>query len=386
MWARLGKMTVLNTVTFMARWDIFCTVVDNYGDIGVAWRLARQLAQEKVQEIRLWVDDLQVFQRLCPMIDPNEYQQERSGVTIMAWTPECQPTDVADIVIEMFACSIPEVYRRAMQDLSPVPMWVNLEYLTAEKWIGDCHLLPSLQPDGLSKFFFFPGFQEPSGGLLRETKLDQQKKVFQRAPRALFLKKLGLALNGGERLVSLFSYEQKRLGDWLDVLANDAQRTLLLVPQGKVSADVARWAGQAAAVTRGALQVWPIPFLDQEGYDQLLWTCDVNMVRGEDSFVRAQWAGAPFIWQIYPQMENAHWPKLEAFLDLYVTDWPPHMAEALQAFMHFWNGEGEDVEAWRILSQYDALWRQLSEKWCENQTRRSDLATRLVQFCLNSLS
>ncbi|WP_187492385.1 elongation factor P maturation arginine rhamnosyltransferase EarP, partial [Pantoea agglomerans] len=22
-------------------WDIFCTVVDNYGDIGVTWRLAR---------------------------------------------------------------------------------------------------------------------------------------------------------------------------------------------------------------------------------------------------------------------------------------------------------------------------------------------------------
>ena len=24
-------------------WDIFCSVVDNFGDIGVTWRLARQL-------------------------------------------------------------------------------------------------------------------------------------------------------------------------------------------------------------------------------------------------------------------------------------------------------------------------------------------------------
>ena len=45
-------------------WDIFCTVVDNYGDIGVCWRLARQLAAEHGFAVRLWVDDLASFARL----------------------------------------------------------------------------------------------------------------------------------------------------------------------------------------------------------------------------------------------------------------------------------------------------------------------------------
>ena len=39
-------------------WDIFCSVVDNFGDIGVCWRLARRLSAGLGQQVRLWVDDL----------------------------------------------------------------------------------------------------------------------------------------------------------------------------------------------------------------------------------------------------------------------------------------------------------------------------------------
>ena len=42
-------------------WDIFCTVIDNYGDIGICWRLARQLRVDDGQRVRLWVDDLTSF-------------------------------------------------------------------------------------------------------------------------------------------------------------------------------------------------------------------------------------------------------------------------------------------------------------------------------------
>ncbi|MBY0444112.1 MAG: elongation factor P maturation arginine rhamnosyltransferase EarP, partial [Burkholderiales bacterium] len=38
------------------RWDIFCRVIDNYGDIGVCWRLARQLSFEHGFAVRLMVD------------------------------------------------------------------------------------------------------------------------------------------------------------------------------------------------------------------------------------------------------------------------------------------------------------------------------------------
>ena len=55
--------------------------------------------------------------------------------------------------------------------------------------------------------------------------------------------------------------------------------------------------------------------LTQHDFDHLLWACDLNFVRGEDSLVRALWAGQPFVWQIYPQHDDAHHAKLEAFLD-----------------------------------------------------------------------
>ena len=37
-------------------WDVFCRVVDNYGDAAVCWRLARQLADEHGARVRLWID------------------------------------------------------------------------------------------------------------------------------------------------------------------------------------------------------------------------------------------------------------------------------------------------------------------------------------------
>ncbi|MEO7887531.1 MAG: elongation factor P maturation arginine rhamnosyltransferase EarP, partial [Polaromonas sp.] len=38
------------------QWDIFCKVIDNFGDIGVCWRLAADLAS-RGHKVRLWVDD-----------------------------------------------------------------------------------------------------------------------------------------------------------------------------------------------------------------------------------------------------------------------------------------------------------------------------------------
>lgn len=62
-------------------WDIFCSVVDNYGDIGVTWRLARQLAAEHDLDVRLWVDDLAAFVRVCPSADVQLAEQLQQGVS-----------------------------------------------------------------------------------------------------------------------------------------------------------------------------------------------------------------------------------------------------------------------------------------------------------------
>ena len=138
-----------------ASWEIFCNVVDNYGDAGVTWRLARQLVAEHGQRVRLWIDDLAALVRLCPEADGDASSQWREGVEIRRWPVEWQPVEPADVVIEAFACRLPGAHVAAMAARRQRVLWLNLEYLSAEEWVGGCHGLPSLQPEGLQKFFFF---------------------------------------------------------------------------------------------------------------------------------------------------------------------------------------------------------------------------------------
>ncbi|MGU2528620.1 elongation factor P maturation arginine rhamnosyltransferase EarP, partial [Pseudomonas aeruginosa] len=96
----------------MASWDIFCSVVDNYGDIGVTWRLARQLAAEHGQAVRLWVDEPQAFARICPRADPAAHVQSLDGVEVRAWGRPWAPVAAAVVGIEAFACELPEAHRQ----------------------------------------------------------------------------------------------------------------------------------------------------------------------------------------------------------------------------------------------------------------------------------
>ena len=370
-----------------ASWEIFCSVVDNYGDIGVTWRLARQLVAEYGQSVRLWVDDPSALVRLCPEADENAAQQWQQGVDIRRWTADWQPVEPADVVIEAFACQLPTAHVAAMAARQRKVLWLNLEYLSAEEWVGDCHGLPSLQPGGMQKFFFFPGFTEKTGGLLRERGLIERRRAFQadEPARADFLRSLGVEVLPGERLISLFAYENAGLPSWLTALADGSQSTRLLVPEGRILGDLQRWLAVPALQVgsecrRGALAVQVLPFVRQGDYDRLLWWCDFNAVRGEDSFLRAQWAGRPLLWHIYPQEEGAHWDKLDAFLALYLADLPPQAAHALRSLWRAWNEEGEMGSAWEaVMEQWQEL-RLHAERWCARQAARPDLAAGLVQF------
>lgn len=139
------------------RWDIFCTVVDNYGDIGVTWRLARQLVAEHSLAVRLWVDDLRAFERICPEIDSNAARQWQQGVEVRHWPREWAPTGAADVVIAAFACQLPTDYMDAMAERAKPPLWMNLDYLSAEDWVVGCHGLPSVKYKSVQKIFFFRG-------------------------------------------------------------------------------------------------------------------------------------------------------------------------------------------------------------------------------------
>jgi len=303
---------------------LFCKVVDNFGDIGICYRLARQLISEHQIAVSLWVDDLVSFKRICPEIIPDCDWQQVDNIYVIHWRDQNEQysaNDVADIVIEFFGCELPPSYISAMQIRQPV--WINLEGLSAEEWVEGCHTLASPQ-SGQTKYFFYPGFTEKTGGLLLESGLLQQREQFQKEPDLAgnFLARLGVTpseMSGTK--VSLFCYPNAPVQALFDAWQNGDTTVTCLVPEGVARDQVQTFLGQSAhsgaSATHGKLTVRVIPFLPQADYDKLLWSCDVNFVRGEDSFVRAQWANVPFIWHIYPQDRNLHHVKLKAFLRRY---------------------------------------------------------------------
>jgi uncharacterized repeat protein (TIGR03837 family) len=314
------------------RWDIFCKVIDNHGDLGVCWRLACQLAA-RGESARLWVDDGGALRWMAP--------SGRLGVEVVDWgTPAAVRAAVAepppDVLIEAFGCEpAPELIAHFVRhaSASPAPQaWINLEYLSAEPYVERLHRLPSPvfkgPGAGWSKRFFYPGFTPATGGLLREPELAARQARFN---RAAWLAGQQICRQEGERLVSLFCYEPPALADWLAQLAAAPGHTRLLVTAGRAAAAV-RACLHDGLDDRGALSISFLPYLTQDDFDHLLWACDLNFVRGEDSLVRALWAGAPLVWQIYPQDDDAHHVKLGAWLDW--LDAPP----AMRAFHRIWNG------------------------------------------------
>lgn len=382
-------------VAMASQWDIFCNIVDNYGDIGVAWRLARQLATEYGIDVRLWVDNLDVFRRIWPEIDPALASQRCQGVEVRVWLDPFPGVVPAQVVIEAFGCRLPEPYLVAMSRLPVHPVWINLEYLSAEPWVRTHHGLPSPHPRlALTKYFFFPGYEPGTGGVLVERDLAQRRDRFVSDESMGFWKRLGVTSPAPDEIrISLFAYENPALGTLLDTWARGNEAVHCLIPEGRILPEVRQWLNEStlpsgASYRRGHLKLWILPFLDQEDYDRLLWVCDLNLVRGEDSCVRAQWAARPLLWQAYPQADDVHRAKLEALLDRYTEGLDPESAKALAGLWRAWNGYGrkEDIApAWKILR---ANWNRLeahARKSCERLTRAGSLADKLVRFVESKL-
>jgi len=318
------------------QWDIFCRVIDNFGDIGVCWRLSADLAA-RGQQVRLWVDDASALAWLAPQGCP--------GVQVRAWggllAPHEAPTQV---LVEAFGCEVaPEFIAdsaRVSKAAGQEYLWINLEYLSAEGYVERCHRLPSPVRQGAAlggvKWFFYPGFTPATGGLLREPGLlDRQARFDGPAWRAARCP--GPPAVPNERWISLFCYEPAALPALLAQCAR--QPTRLLATPGRATAatqsalqDMDKNGLQGTPDKRGQLSISYLDPCPQPAFDEMLWGCDLNLVRGEDSLVRALWAGRPLVWQIYPQHDNAHHDKLHAFLD-----WL-HAPASLRRFHAAWNG------------------------------------------------
>ena len=375
------------------QWDIFCKVIDNLGDIGVSWRLAANLAA-RGQQVRLWVDDMRALAWMAP--------SGCAGVAVMPWTEPidvtCLQTKPCDVLIEAFGCdaapdfiaACARTHSSAGQIDAIKPLWINLEYLSAEPFVVRNHGLTNLVSSGPAagwrKVFYYPGFTPGTGGLLREPGLTQRHAGFD---RAAWLRQQGIDWRG-ETLVSLFCYEPPALALLIHDLEQsgiNGQPVRLLVAAGratdavnsilglKTPQNVSQFIYQPNEYLRNKLIISYLPLLPQTEFDHLLWACDINFVRGEDTLVRAIWAGKPFIWQIYPQDDGAHEPKLEAFLGMLAA------SPSLRAFHRAWNGLTAQTLP-RLVDLHD--WQLAAAQNRAHLAEQHDLTTGLIEYALEN--
>ncbi len=446
------------------RWDLFCSVVDNYGDIGICWRIARALTTEHGQQVRLWVDDLESFHRIWPDISPGLAIQHCEGVEVRRWTNDMPTIRPADVVVEAFACRAPASFLRAMEACTPKPVWINLEYFSAEDWVPGCHALGSLHPRlSLTQYFFIPGLGQGTGGVPGGRKELAVLENFQNDSQAVrdFWAGFQLPADGhgdsppqkmkpnsiikpwravsvpplagrvpactlepfdgrgacsanspshprpppegeGDAVslrefhandalhISLFAYENPAVAGLIEALAQIGQRTALLVPEGRVLAQLAACLGRGALAAgdrhgQGNLDLCVLPFMPQNAYDRLLWASDINFVRGEDSFVRAQHAGKPMVWQPYVQEDGAHWHKLAAFLKHYTAGLDAGAEAVLRETWRVWNAGECAPEIWQDWFNHLPEYRRHARAWADKLAAQPGLEEALVKFTLDKV-
>lgn len=336
--------------------DIFCQVIDNYGDAGVCVRLARQL-YKRGHQIKIYTDKPEIFQQI--------YAQDK--FPIYNWS-QAQTAVKNGLVIEAFACELPETYKSTIKYQNSI--WLNLEYLSAEPWVNNFHGLASPQNDGADKYFFFPGFNNKTGGLLRDN--DEIKKYSQlksaRTQEIEAICKTKLASNSIANhnfFIFLFCYPNAPLFGLQQALANiqPSPHVLLL--------------GGAKTLSKQA-NIINVPFLQQTDFDRLLWLSDLNFVRGEDSLAQASWCPTPMVWQAYVQQDNAHLDKLKAWLEL------QRLPRLIADFILAWNQTDNNAVA-KILpqilqSQLWSQWQLASKNRTHDLLAQDDLCTNIEQF------
>ena len=375
-------------------WSIFCRVIDNYGDAGVCLRLAKELAS-KNQRIRLWIDEPNILNWMAPNLDPN--------ISVHPWP--VLPTKEAylvDVVLEAFGCEIPAFIQEeisnsvyTVQDSNNLYQrqriqWINLEYLSGEAYAKKNHGLMSPILSGIgsgaTKWFFYPGFEEGTGGLLLEDMTRRRIHESENTlPKSVATLTIGIFCYHDAPLKYLISELIQQFNN--QASKNLTKFTLNVAPgqaQLKLKNEIAPLLLDSLLKDeKSDFSFNYLKYMSQEDFDDYLWANDINFVRGEDSLIRAIWTGKPWVWQIYPQENHLHLKKLNALLELLVApafvkkihkDWNTAAVEAanIQNF-EFKLPDVSDTEKW-------SNWHN----WCRTirikLLQQSDLSTQLVSF------
>lgn len=300
-----------------------CRVVDNYGDIGFVYRLSRNLSELAPQiKLRLVVSNLESFSAMAPGLDPFKEVQQYRGWTVLDWNSSDACTaeftqNPPTLILECFQCSRPQW----LEDMLFAPDWnrevkiVNVEYLTAESWADDFHLLKSGTRSILvKKVNFMPGFTKKTGGLV----IDSDFASSLKNPDAALLrlkaypeyKEIKEALFSEKTCISLFTY-QRDFSPLVRAMKKSRLPICIFLAPGlsrKLFLDAWEKEGRPFDVVE-------LSYMAQEDWDALLTLTDLNIIRGEDSFARACLCGKAFLWNAYVQDDEFQLEKVRALLE-----------------------------------------------------------------------
>ncbi|WP_448821080.1 elongation factor P maturation arginine rhamnosyltransferase EarP [Cetobacterium sp.] len=305
--------------------DIFCEIIDNFGDIGVVYRLAKELKvfYNDCVDIRVILNRVDEFTNMNKKAKNINYQ-EIDGIIYMTneyLTKNICTFSPADVIIEAFGCNVLEEYLEKAKIESS--LLINLEYLSGEDWIEEVHLMESpLGAKKLKKFFYMPGFTDKTGGVIVDSSfLNRKRSVLEN--KEYYLKKYIPEIDKRYFIGTIFSYE-KNFRPLMDVLLKNGKDNCLLIlgekSQISIKSLIEEFNIQFLAdgiYKYKNILIKFMPFLEQEEYEELINLADYNFVRGEDSFIRALLTGKPFIWHIYLQDEMAHMDKVDGFIRRY---------------------------------------------------------------------
>lgn len=338
--------------------DVFCDVIDNFGDAGVCLRLCRDFSK-KNYEVRLFCNNVNILNKIT-----NSEDASNRFLSLLSWSDKNMDYSPSEVVIQAFSVRLPDnLIKKIKTRKSTV---INLEYLTAETFAEDCHKLPSYA-DGFESFFFFPGFTKKTGGVVIEKS---------------FLEKINKTKSKESKNITLFSYENEKVKSVINSL--NKEKFILNIFEGKglnnfnnqLKLDLT--AGDEYKLNELTVRV--LPMVSQDEYDSYLIDSKLNLVRGEDSIVRAMLTGNPFLWHIYPQEEDVHKDKIEALFDrMSEVCSSKKDVEILRQLTLSYNGFSDYLDSFDLLGFYEN-WKKLSKEWSEHLISLGSLTDNLISF------
>ena len=395
---------------------ILCKVVDNFGDIGVVYRLARSLCDLKPElELTLVVSNLDSFHKMASQVNPQksvqDFHYKNSTWKILDWNLE--PSKAASlftgadfpfsIVLECFQCGRPDWLENILfaPDFNRTVQIINIDYLTAEDYADEFHLLKSgTRKTNIKKIFFMPGFTPKTGGLIFNKV--SQNKDFNGGPASagglcevpLSLHTAGTAqpplqsLPQSDYKIFFFAYEDtcSSVVQGISTFQEEMKKTkpdfsvTVFLAEGKSSAPFLEGWEKAGR----PFKIQEVPFMQQEEFDFFITKMDFLFVRGEDSLARAALTGLPFVWQAYRQEENYQLVKVNALLQRMKDFFAPEEFSAIEKFWQTYNdcqNNADDQELAKML--YDSA-RQKNTKgfkdFAETLHKNGNLAEHLLNF------